>query len=243
MSEVSNQPKQMTIQSASSLGIFALYSAVLKRELLLSMRRLGEMANPLIFFLVVASLFPLGISPEPAVLAELAPGVVWVAALLATLLSVDGMFRADYDDGTLEQTLVSPQPLFVVVLGKVTAHWLTTGLPLTLMSPLLAIMLFLPEQATLEIVLSLLVGTPTLSFIGAIGAALTVGLRKGDMLISLLVLPLYIPVLIFGTAVVQAAINGVPIDGFLAILGALLVLSVTLTPFAIGAALKISVTG
>ncbi|WP_243432012.1 heme exporter protein CcmB [Aliamphritea spongicola] len=213
---------------------------VLKRDLLLSFRRKSDLVNPLIFFLMVASLFPLGVSPEPTFLAEVAPGVIWVAALLATLLSLDGLFRSDFEDGTLEQTLLSPQPLFMVVLAKVFAHWMMTGLALTLLSPLLAVMLFLPAEGMWGLMASLLLGTPTLSLIGAIGAALTVGLRKGGVLISLLVLPLYIPVLIFGTGAAQAAITGLPIAGFLALLGAILVLGLVLAPFAIAAALRIS---
>ena len=173
-------------------------------------------------------------------LAEVAPGVIWVAALLATLLSLDGLFRSDFEDGTLEQTLLSPQPLFLVVLAKVFAHWMMTGLALTLLAPLLAVMLFLPAEGMLGLMASLLLGTPTLSLIGAIGAGLTVGLRKGGVLISLLVLPLYIPVLIFGTGAAQAAIVGLPLSGYLALLGAILVLGLVLAPLAIAAALRIS---
>lgn len=215
----------------------------LKRELRLALRRRSDLVNPLIFFLMVATLFPLGVSPEPSVLATLAPGVVWVAALLATLLAMDGLFRSDYEDGSLEQILLSPQPLFVVVFGKVLAHWMMTGLPLTLMAPLIGVMLFLPAEGMGGLMLSLLIGTPTLSLVGAIGAALTVGLRKGGVLISLLVLPLYIPVLIFGTAAVEAAVTGLPVAGHLALLGALLALGAALAPLAIAAALRISVSG
>ncbi|KDE40594.1 MAG: heme exporter protein CcmB [Nitrincola lacisaponensis] len=215
----------------------------LKRELRLALRRRSDLVNPLIFFLMVATLFPLGVSPEPSVLATLAPGVVWVAALLSTLLAMDSLFRSDYEDGSLEQILLSPQPLFVVVFGKVLAHWMMTGLPLTLMAPLIGVMLFLPAEGMGGLVLSLLIGTPTLSLVGAIGAALTVGLRKGGVLISLLVLPLYIPVLIFGTAAVEAAVTGLPVAGHLALLGALLALGAALAPLAIAAALRISVSG
>lgn len=224
-------------------SIGGLFLAVLKRDLLLSYRRRSDLVNPLIFFLMVATLFPLGVSPEPDFLAQVAPGVVWVAALLATLLSMDSVFRSDYEDGTLEQTLLSPQPLFVVVLGKITAHWMLTGLPLALLAPLLGVMLFLPEGGMGGLMLSLLLGTPTLSLVGAIGAALTVGLRKGGVLISLLVLPLYIPVLIFGTSAVQAAVTGLPLDGYIALLGAMLALGIGLAPLAVGAALRISVSG
>ncbi len=217
--------------------------AAIKRDLLLSFRHRNEIVNPLAFFLMVAVMFPLGVSPEPKFLAEVAPGVIWVAALLASLLSVDSIFRTDYDDGSLEQMLVSPQPLLLLVLAKVFSHWLISGFCLALMSPLLALMLFLPSDGLFSLVISLLLGTPTLSLIGAIGAGLTVGLRKGGVLISLLVLPLYIPVLIFGAGTVQAGAMGMAIEGYLAILAAILVLSIMLTPFAIVAALKISIRG
>lgn len=239
MSEMlTNEPVQSSEQTLRGL-----FLAVLKRDLLLSYRRRSDLVNPLIFFLMVATLFPLGVSPEPDFLAQLAPGVVWVAALLSTLLSMDSVFRSDFEDGTLEQTLLSPQPLFVVVLGKVIAHWMLTGLPLALLAPVLGIMLFLPEGGMAGLMISLLLGTPTLSLVGAIGAALTVGLRKGGVLISLLVLPLYIPVLIFGTSAVQAAVTGLPLGGYLALLGAMLALGIVMAPLAIGAALRISVSG
>ncbi|MBE9396415.1 heme exporter protein CcmB [Pontibacterium sp. N1Y112] len=239
MSEMlTNEPVQSSEQTMRGL-----FLAVLKRDLLLSYRRRSDLVNPLIFFLMVATLFPLGVSPEPDFLAQLAPGVVWVAALLSTLLSMDSVFRSDFEDGTLEQTLLSPQPLFVVVLGKVIAHWMLTGLPLALLAPVLGIMLFLPDGGMGGLMISLLLGTPTLSLVGAIGAALTVGLRKGGVLISLLVLPLYIPVLIFGTSAVQAAVTGLPLGGYLALLGAMLALGIVMAPLAIGAALRISVSG
>lgn len=219
------------------------FLSAIKRDLLLAFRYRNDIVNPLAFFLMVAVLFPLGVSPEAKFLAQVAPGVIWVAALLASLLSVDSIFRTDYDDGSLEQMLVSPQPLVLLVLAKVFSHWLISGFCLALMSPLLAMMLFLPPQGLFALVISLLLGTPTLSLIGAIGAGLTVGLRKGGILISLLVLPLYIPVLIFGAGTVQAGTMGMPIGGYLALLGAVLVLSMMLAPFAIVAALKISVRG
>jgi heme exporter protein B len=215
----------------------------MKRDLLLAFRHRNDIVNPLAFFLMVAVLFPLGVSPEARFLAQVAPGVIWVAALLATLLSMDGIFRTDFDDGSLEQMLVSPQSLLLLVLAKVFSHWLISGFCLALMSPLLAMMLFLPSQGLFALVVSLLLGTPTLSLIGAIGAGLTVGLRKGGILISLLVLPLYIPVLIFGAGTVQAGTMGMPIGGYLALLGAVLVVCMMLAPFAIVAALKISVRG
>ena len=217
--------------------------AAVRRELVLALRRRSDIVNPLAFFLMVGVMFPLAVSPEAKFLAQVAPGVIWVAALLACLLSADGIFRSDFDDGSLEQMLVSPQPLVLIVLAKVLSHWLMSGFCLAFMSPLLAMMLFLPSEGYGALVASLLLGTPTLSLLGAIGAGLTVGLRKGGILISLLILPLYIPVLIFGAGTVLAGSMGLPIVGYLALLGALLVLSVMLAPFAIAAALKISVRG
>jgi len=219
------------------------FLAAMQRDLLLAFRHRNDIVNPLAFFLMVGILFPLGVSPEPKFLAEVAPGVIWVAALLASLLSVDSIFRTDFDDGSLEQMLISPQPLILLVLAKVFSHWLISGFCLALISPLLAMMLFLPSDALFSLVMSLLLGTPTLSLIGAIGAGLTVGLRKGGILISLLVLPLYIPVLIFGAGTVQAGTLAMPINGYLALLGAILVLAIMLAPFAIVAALRISVRG
>ena len=219
------------------------FLSAVRRDLLLTFRRRSDIVNPLAFFVMVGVMFPLGVSPEAKFLAQLAPGVIWVAALLASLLSVDGIFRSDFDDGSLEQMLISPQSLLLLVLAKVMNHWLISGFCLALVSPLLALMLFLPSEGVWALILSLLLGTPTLSLIGAIGAALTVGLRKGGILISLLVLPLYIPVLIFGASCVQAASMGLPIQGYLALLGAIFVLSVVSAPFAIVAALQISIRG
>lgn len=229
--------------SAVTTSLGGLFLASIRRDLLLSMRRRNDLINPLVFFVLVATLFPLGVNPEPGFLSQVAPGVVWVAALLSTLLSLDGLFRSDYEDGTLEQAVLSPQPLLVICLAKVLVHWLTTGLPLALLSPLLGVMLFLPDGATGGLVAGLLLGTPTLSLIGAIGAGLTVGLRRGGVLLSLLVLPLYVPVLIFGAATVQAAVAGLPLSGYLALLGAMLMLGLVLAPLAISAAVKISVSG
>lgn len=219
------------------------FFAAVQRDLRVAFRHRNEIINPLTFFLMVAVLFPLGVNPEAKFLTQVAPGVIWVAALLASLLSVDGIFRTDYEDGSLEQMLISPQSLGVLVLAKVLTHWLISGFLLALLSPLLAMMLFLPSSGLFALVVSLLLGTPTLSLIGAIGAALTVGLRKGGVLISLLVLPLYIPVLIFGAGTVQAGAMGMPITGYLALLAAVLLVSTMVAPFAIVAALKISVRG
>lgn len=219
------------------------FLAAVRRDLLLALRRRNDVFNPLAFFLIVAVLFPLGVSPESTFLAKLAPGVIWVAALLSCLLSVDSLFRSDFDDGSLEQMLISPQSLLLLVSAKVVSHWLSSGFLLALLSPLLGLMLFLPQQGMVALVGSLLLGTPSLSFIGAIGAGLTVGLRRGGILISLLVLPLYIPVLIFGAGTVQAGAMGLPISGYLALLAAMLVLCMMLAPLAIALALSISVRG
>ncbi|MEY3038299.1 MAG: heme exporter protein CcmB [Pseudomonadota bacterium] len=231
------------MSQSKEISISRLFLMTFKRDMVLAFRRKSELVNPLIFFLIVASLFPIGVSPEPNFLSQLAPGLLWVAALLATLLSMESLFKSDFEDGSLEQLLLSPQPLFLIVLSKVAAHWLMSGLALTLIAPLLGVMLFLPSEGMPGLMLSLLLGTPTLSLIGAIGAALTVGLRRGGVLISLLVLPLYIPVLIFGSSAVQAAVTGLPLSGYLALLGALLALALALAPIAAGAALRISVSG
>ncbi|MEQ6917120.1 heme exporter protein CcmB [Halomonas aquatica] len=217
--------------------------ATLKRDLVLLMRRRSEVLNPLVFFALVITLFPIGISPDPELLASIAPGLLWVAALLAALLSLDSLFRGDYDDGSLEQLLLSPHPLPALVLAKVAVHWLLTGLPLSLMAPVLGIMLSLPAGSYAVLALSLALGSASLSLIGAIGAALTVGLSRGGVLLSLLVLPLYIPVLIFGAGAVQAAILGDGVAAHLAILGALLAVALILAPWAIAASLRISING
>ncbi len=213
---------------------------VIQREVKIAFRSGAEVVNPLWFFLIVITLFPLGIGPEPQQLARIAPGVIWVAALLASLLALERLFRDDFLDGSLEQLLLLPAPLPVTVLGKVIAHWLITGLPLIILSPLAALLLSLDMASWRAMALTLLLGTPTLSFLGAIGTGLTVGLRRGGVLLSLLVLPLSIPVLIFATAAINAAAQGLPIGGYLAVLGAMLAVSATLSPFATAAALRIS---
>ena len=223
------------------LSVFGVMGALIRRDVLIALRRRAEMANPLLFFLMVCTLFPLGIGPEPTRLAALAPGVIWVVALLACLLASDGLFRTDFDDGSLEQMLLSPASTYLLALAKSVAHWLVTGLPLVLMSPLLAVLLQLSTQAIPTLCFSLLLGTATLSLVGAIGAALTVGLRRGGLLISLIVLPLYIPVLIFGASAVQAAADNSTNSGQLAVLGALLALALPLSPLAVAASLRISV--
>ncbi|USD99714.1 heme exporter protein CcmB [Vibrio sp. SCSIO 43133] len=214
---------------------------IVRRELLIAFRRQADIFNPLWFFIIVITLFPLSIGPEPNLLARIAAGIVWVAALLSALLSLERLFKDDFQDGSLEQMMLMPIPLQLVVIAKIIAHWLLTGLPLIIISPLLAILLSLDSNTWIAVVLTLLVGTPTLSFIGAIGVALTVGLQKGGVLLSLLVLPLYIPILIFATSAIDAASLGVAYNGQLALLAAMLAGAMTLTPFAISAALRVSV--
>jgi heme exporter protein B len=191
---------------------------------------------------LVTSLFPLGVGSQPKLLALMAPGVVWVAALLAALLSLDTIFRSDFEDGTLEQLLLSAQPVSVLVIAKVLAHWLITGLPLLVMAPVLGTFLGLPSQAVGTLVWSLLFGTPALSLIGAIGVALTVGLRKGGVILSLLVLPLYVPILIFGAGAVGNAAMGIDATAQMYIMAAFLVFSLTLSPIATAAALRVSLS-
>ena len=226
---------------SSTSSLSSAIAACFKRELVLAFRHKGELANPLIFFLMVVIFLPLGISHEKAVLAKLAPGMIWVIALLATLLSLDGLFRSDYDDGSLEQMLLSPHPLPWLVLAKIAAHWLVTGIPLMLLTPLLGVMLFLPADGYLPMMLSLFIGTASLSLIGSIGAALTVGLRKGGLILSLVVMPLYVPVLIFGASAVNEAVDGFPIGGQIAILTAMCLAALIMAPFAVAGALRISV--
>lgn len=226
---------------APAPGALAFSRRLLRRQLTLAVRRPVAVGNPLLFFAMVVALFPLGVGPAPGTLATFAPGILWIVALLASLLSADGLFRSDYDDGSLEQLLLSPQPLYLSVLAYVAAHWLVTGVLLALVSPLFAAMLNLPLSAWPALAASLLLGSGVMSLVGGIGAALTVGLRRGGMLISLLILPFYMPVLIFGTATVQAALDGTPVLPFLALLGSMLCLSIALAPLAISAGLRISV--
>lgn len=214
---------------------------IFRRDLRLAFRHLAEVVNPLWFFLIIVTLFPLAIGPEPQLLRQIAPGIVWVAALLASLLAMDRLFRDDWQDGSLQQMMLMPVPLSMVVLAKVAAHWVVSGLPLLIISPLIAMLFGLSVDEWQVLALTLLLGTPTLSFIGAIGVGLTVGLRRGGVLLSLLVLPLTIPLLIFATGAVNAAQTQLPIDGYLAVLGAFLAASATLSPFATAAALRISV--
>lgn len=221
-------------------SLVATLRCVVMRDLTLAMRRRADVLATLFFFVIVVSLFPLGVGPEMATLRIIGPGVVWVAALLASMLALERMFAADYSDGTLEQMLITPQPLAVLVLGKALAHWLVSGLPLVLMAPLLGIQYGLPAQGLWILVLSLLLGTPVLSLVGAIGAALTLGVRGGGVLVSLLVLPLTIPVLIFGAGAVDASLSGLGAQAHLSLLGAFLLGALILAPWATSAALRIS---
>jgi len=215
--------------------------ALLRRQLTLAARRPIEIGNPLLFFAMVVALFPLGLGPAPDKLASFAPGILWIIALLSNLLTSETVFRSDFEDGSLEQLLLAPQPLFMSVLAYIGAQWLTTGLLLALVSPVFALMINLPGPAIGALVASLLLGTAVLSLVGGIGAALTVGLKRGGMLISLLILPFYMPVLIFGSAAVQNAVLGMPALPYLAILGSMLCLAIALAPLAIAAGLRISI--
>jgi heme exporter protein B len=226
----------------SSDSLLRASTLLLKRDLTLAMRHRAEMINPLLFFVLVTSLFPLGIGADPKLLQAVGPGVIWVAALLAALLSLDGIFRSDFEDGTLEQYLLSSHPVSLLVLGKVFAHWLITGLPLLLISPLLGVFLGLPADGIKILFITLLLGTPVLSLIGAVGVALTVGLRKGGMILSLLVLPLYVPLLIFASSAVDTAAAGLSVTAHLSLIAALLVLALSLSPFATAAALRVSLS-
>jgi len=213
---------------------------IVARDLTLAWRRRADVLSTLFFFVIVVSLFPLGIGPETKLLRSIAPGVVWVAALLASMLSLGRVFRNDYQDGTLEQMLLTPQPLYLVVLGKVLAQWLVSEVPLVLIAPLIGVQFDLAPDALRILFVSLLIGTPILSLIGSIGAALTLGLRGGGVLIALLILPLYIPVLIFGAGAVDASISGMSPQANLYLLAAFLVVSLVFAPWATSAALRIS---
>lgn len=213
---------------------------IIQRELTIAFRRPAEILNPLWFFLIVITLFPLLMGPNPELLGKIASGIAWVAALLSALLSFERLFRDDYLDGSLEQLMLLPLGLPQVALAKVIAHWLLTGLPLILLSPIAAILLSLDTHVWWALVLTLLLGTPILSCLGAIGVALAVGLRKGGTLLSLLILPLFLPVLIFAAAVLEAATLNIGYSGQLAIIGAILAITLTFSPFAIAGALRIS---
>jgi heme exporter protein B len=217
-----------------------MFVAQVLRDLKIAFRAPGELVNPLVFYLIGITLFPLGVGPNADRLAEIAPGVLWVLALLATLMSLDSLFRRDFDDGTLEQLALHVEPLFVGVLAKVCGHWLVTGLPLTLLAPLAALLLYLPGSAVPTLTIGLALGTPILSLLGAVGAALTVGLKRGGLLLALITLPLYVPVLILGAGAVAGQIDGVDPSAQLTWLAAILALMLTVTPFAAALALRVA---
>ena len=214
---------------------------LLKRDLILANRNRSELFNPLLFFILVSALFTMGTTASPELLSKIAAGIIWVGALLASLLSIDSIFRSDYDDGCLEQWLLNSHSSSVLVLAKIVAHWLITGLPVILVTPLLALMLHLPAESLTTLMLTLLLGTPVLSLIGSIGVALTLGLRKGGMLLPLLILPFYVPVLIFANNAVQVSASGLYASAQITMLVAILVLAITLTPITVVACLKLSV--
>jgi len=224
------------------MALWQAFIAIIRRDLILAFRRRAEMFNPLLFFIIVVTLFPLGVGAQPQLLQTIAPGIIWVSALLAAMLSLDGLFRSDFDDGSLEQILLSPHPTSILILGKIIAHWLVTGLPLILVAPLLAEFLGMNTGALFILLKTLILGTPVLSLVGSIGVALTVGLRRGGMILSLLVLPLYVPVLIFASNAVEMASSGLPVDAQINILLAMLCLALVLAPLPASAALKMSVS-
>lgn len=222
--------------------MFQTFLCIVRRDITLAMRRRTEFLTTLFFFIIVVSLFPLGVGAEKKILQTLGPGVVWVAALLASMLALERLFAGDHADGTLEQMLLTPQPLAILVLGKVFAHWLLTGLPLVLVAPLIGLQYGLPDVALGVMMISLLLGTPVLSLIGSIGAALTLGLRGGGILLSLLVLPLYVPILVYGSGAVSVSTLGMSdVQPFLTLLAAFLILTLVFSPLAAAAALRISV--
>lgn len=228
----------MSIQRTTTIKAF---QATLRRDLLIAYKRKNDVINPFMFFLIVATLFPIGISPDPDRLSEIATGVLWISTLLASLLAMDNLYRADYEDGSLEQLLLSPHPLYFMVMAKNVAHWLISGLPVVLVSPLIAYMLNLPAESFGTLFITLLLGTPVLSLLGSIGVALTVGLGSRGLILAVITLPMSVPVLIAGTLAVQQTLNGASLAGYVAIMGAMLLASISLAPLASAAALRISV--
>jgi heme exporter protein B len=217
-----------------------MFLTILHSDLKAAMRSPAGILQPLLFFVITVSLFPLAISPDPEFLRQVAPGVIWICALLSTLLALDSLFKSDFDNGSLDLIAISPHPLYMMVLAKVVAHWLTTGAPLIVAAVLFGVMLNVPESVYPVLILSLLVGTPALSLIGSIGGALTVSLKRSGILLTLIIMPLYVPVVIFGAGAVNAAILNLDWVAHIYLLGAMLVLSLTLAPFAAAAALRIS---
>jgi heme exporter protein B len=221
-------------------SLAAVFGAVLRRDLVLALRRRSDVLTTFFFFIIVVSLFPLGVVPEPNTLRAIAPGVVWVAALLASMLALSRLLAGDFADGTLEQLALAPQPLSMLLLAKTLAHWLVTGLPLVLIAPVLGLQFDLPGDSLGILTAGLALGTPVLSLVGAIGAALTLGVRGAGGLLALLVLPLYVPVLIFGAAAVSASASGMSASGHLSLLGAFLLIAAALSPWATAAAVRIA---
>ncbi len=219
------------------------FAGLVRRDLLLAFRQPAEVINPALFFVMATALVPLGIGPDPARLAAAAPGMIWIMALLAALLATDNLFQSDFRDGALEQMIVSPQPLWLLVTAKMLVHWLATGLPLTLLAPVLGVMLALPAAGCALLVVGLAIGTAIFSVVGAVGAALTLAARGGSVLLSLVVMPLYVPVLIFGVSAVQQASDGFSSGAALSALAALLAMALLVSPFAAAAALKIGLQG
>lgn len=215
--------------------------AVIRRDLKLAARRKGDWLTSQFFFVMVVSMFPLGIGPDPVILSKVAPGVVWVAALLASLLSLSRLYADDHRDGSLEQMLLSPNPPVLLALGKALAHWLIYGIPLLLIAPVLGVQFSLPAEAIGVLMLSLLIGTPVLSLLGSVGAALTLGLRGGGVLLTLLILPLYVPALIFGAGAVDSALSGLGAEANLSLLAAFMVMTLLVSPWVASAALKVSI--
>ena len=223
-------------------SLFNAFGAVIKRDLLLAYRFRAELINPLAFFVMVITLFPLALGAEIALLKRIAPAIIWVAALLASLMSIENLFRADYDDGSLELMVMTPHPLSILVMAKVMGHWLTSSVPLLFIAPLMGMMLHMDADIIGVLMLTLLLGTPVLSLIGGIAVALTLGLRKGGALLAILVLPLYVPILIFASSAIDAAMTGFPVSGHLSMMCAILFLALTLTPLPTAAALKMSLS-
>ena len=226
---------------ADQATTYEAFIATLKRDLLVAFKRKNDIVNPFMFFIIVCSLFPIGISPDPERLGEIAAGVLWISALLASLLAMDSLFRNDFEDGSLEQLLISPHPLYFLVLAKNIAHWLISGLPVVIISPVVAYMLRLPGDSYGTLFATLLIGTHVLSLVGSIGVALTVGLGSRGLILAVITLPMSVPVLIAGTLTIQETLNGASLVGYMAILGAMFIGSLTLAPLASATALRISV--
>lgn len=225
----------------NTVSTMSAMKALVRRDLMIALRERGDMLQPVLFFIIVVSLFPLSVTPDKTLLMQAGPGIIWVAALLATLLALDGIFRPDHEDGTLEQLVLSPHPLSLLVLAKTLAHWLVTGLPLILISPLLGMLMQLSGDAIIVLSGALILGTPALSLIGAVGVGLTVGIRKSGVLLSLVILPLYVPVLIFGAGAVQATMVSLDPQPHLLLLASFSLFSLAVCPLASATALKISV--